>query len=108
MRRKFSRRMKIPDMDQRSSVRNDRCRATVTRHISAKDGGELALKAFRFHAITSLTRRLGESRMREVNLKRYQVGKVRSELLNETRVRLRSGEIREIPLSIVNIPWSSG
>jgi hypothetical protein len=36
--------MRIPDMDQRSSVRNDICWAALTRHISAEDCSRLALE----------------------------------------------------------------
>ena len=34
--------------------------AAVTDHIGAEDGGKLAVKAFRFHADTSLVRRSGK------------------------------------------------
>ena len=34
---------------------------TVTDHIGAENGGELAVKAFLFHADTSLARRFGKS-----------------------------------------------
>ena len=33
---------------------------TVTGHVGAENGGELAVKAFRFHADTSLGRRFGK------------------------------------------------
>ena len=34
--------------------------AAVTGHVGAEDGGELAVKAFLFHADTSLVRRSGK------------------------------------------------
>ena len=62
--------------------------ATVTGHVGAEDCGELAVKAFLFHADTPFCRRFGESKMGELNPKG---NPVRSEPLDETSVRFRSG-----------------
>ena len=46
--------------------------------------------------VTSLSRRFGKSRMREVNLKRNWAGDVRSEPLNETSARIKSAGVGKI------------
>ena len=43
--------------------------AAVAGDVGAENGGELAVKAFLFHANTSLARRFGKSKMREVSPK---------------------------------------
>jgi hypothetical protein len=55
---------------------------TVPGDIGAENGGELAVKAFLFHAGTSLARRFGKFKMSEENLKKDPSGKLRSEPLN--------------------------
>jgi hypothetical protein len=67
--------------------------ATVTGYVGAEDGGELAVKAFRFHADTSLARRFGKIQDERGE---SEINPVRSEPLNETSVRFRSGGNGEI------------
>lgn len=48
--------------------------ATVIGDIGAEVGSELAVKTFQFHAVTSLGRRFGKSRLKKISPKQAPVG----------------------------------
>jgi hypothetical protein len=41
--------------------------SAVAGDVGAEEGGELAVKTFLFHAVTSLTRRFGKSKLKEIS-----------------------------------------